>query len=176
MSITPMRYQDRFSIKKQYSFPGRKGFRIRRAAAPKKSDKGRRERIRNTGLPAGICDVAENPVFLFYRLAVVDDRCGVKEQRIVRFREVNQLSERGWRDIADINKRYFGIARSKKRRYTAAERIPENDEPAFFCGIRICDPDDRARAAEGTFHKDRVRRRHRDRKPGCRTMFRHYTP
>ena len=39
MSITPMRYQDRFSIKKQYSFPGRKGFRIRRAAAPEKVTK-----------------------------------------------------------------------------------------------------------------------------------------
>lgn len=86
-------------------------------------------------------------MLLFYRLAVVDDRCGVKEQHIVCLREVNQLSEREGRNIADIDKRYFGITCRKKWCYTAAERIPENDEPAFLRGIRICDLDDRARAA-----------------------------
>ena len=100
---------------------------------------------------APYCRFGNKEHFLLYCLTVVYDRCGVKEQRIVCFRKVNQLSERGRRDIADIDKRYFGIARSKKRRYTAAELIPENDEPAFFCGIRICDPDDRARAAEEHF-------------------------
>ena len=88
---------------------------------------------------------------LLYRFAVVDDRRGIKEQRVVRFREVNQSSECGRRDIADIDKRNFGIAGCKKRCYTAAERIPENDEPAFLRGIRIGDPDDRACAAEEHF-------------------------
>ena len=79
---------------------------------------------------------------LLYRLAVVDDRRGIKEQRIVCFRKVDQLSESGRRDIADIDKRDLGIACGKKRCYTAAERIPENDESTFLRGIRICDPDD----------------------------------
>ena len=88
---------------------------------------------------------------LLYRLTVVYDRCGIKKQRIVCFRKVDLLSERGRRDIADIDKRYFGIARSNKRCYTAAERIPENDEAAFLRGIRICNPDNRARTAEEHF-------------------------
>ena len=88
---------------------------------------------------------------LLYRLAVVDDRRGIKKQRIVRFCKVDQSSESGRRDITDIDKRYLGISSSKKRRYTAAERIPKNDEPAFLRSIRICNPDNRARTAEEHF-------------------------
>ena len=88
---------------------------------------------------------------LFYRLAVVDDRRGIKKQRIVRFRKVDQPSESGRRDISDIDKRNFGIACCKKRCYTAAERISENNKPAFLRGIRIGNSDDRARAAEEHF-------------------------
>ena len=97
-------------------------------------------RLRFRSDAAGVCCIDNSA--LLYRFAVVDDRRGIKKQRVVCFREVDQSSESGRRNIADIDKGYFGITCGKKRRYAAAERIPENDEPAFFRGIRICNPDD----------------------------------
>ena len=106
-------------------------------------------RLQTRSDAADVCRT-DDPASL-YRFAVVDDRRGIKKQRIVRFCEVDHLSESGRRDIADIDKRDLGIACGKKRCYTAAERIPENDQPTFLRNIRICDPDDRACAAEEHF-------------------------
>ena len=68
---------------------------------------------------------------LFYRLAVIYDRGGVKEQHVGDPGKINELQKGRGRDIADIDERYLGIPCCKKRSYTAAERITKNDESAF---------------------------------------------
>ena len=85
---------------------------------------------------------------LFYRLAVIYDRGGVKEQHVGDPGKINELRKGRGRDIADIDERYLGISCCKKRGYTAAERITKNDESAFTHDVWVCDCDDRTRTAE----------------------------
>ena len=86
--------------------------------------------------------------FLFNRFAVVDDRCGVKEKRVVDLRKINEFCERRRGYIANIDKYYFGIPLRKKRRNTASERIAENNYLTLSFGRRVFDGDYRTGAAE----------------------------
>ena len=97
------------------------------------------------------CNALFLHVLLLDRFAVVENAGAVKEEHVVRLREIHEPSGKGRRHIPDVHDRDLSIALREQRGNAAAERIAEDHQLPVRFSVGVFDREQCFRPAEEHF-------------------------